>query len=511
MKPKKVALLILDGWGIAKNPRVSAIDAAYTPFYDKALETYPHSRLKASGTAVGLPEGQMGNSEVGHMNIGAGRIVFQELERISKSIREKEIVNIPEFSQLVNYCKANQKPLHLMGLLSDGGVHSSLAHLKGLISLFAAEGLKDVFIHCFTDGRDTDPKSGLGFIEDLESHLIAEGCGKIASVIGRYYAMDRDQRWGRIRNAYDLMLYGTGQKFNSAKEAIQSAYNQDITDEFIKASVICSEDKPVGLIQDGDALLCYNFRSDRVRQLSVVLTQRDVREYNMVTLPSLYYTTMTEYDESYENVHVLFKKENLYHTLGEILSQEGKKQLRIAETEKYPHVTFFFNGGREAKFPGEDRILCPSPRVATYDLKPEMSASEITENVIFEIKKNYYDFICLNFANADMVGHTGIFEAAVKACETVDQCLEQVVNACIENGYAVVIIADHGNADKMKNEDGSPNTAHSLAEVPFIVADSNDFFKLKEGVLGDVAPTILQLMGLPIPPEMTGHKLIDFN
>jgi 2,3-bisphosphoglycerate-independent phosphoglycerate mutase len=506
MEARKTILIIMDGWGIAENPAVSAIDQAETPFYDFARKTFPNGRLEASGRAVGLPQGQMGNSEVGHMNLGAGRTVFQDLEKITNSIEEKEIEQNPVWQELIQYCVDHQKPLHILGLISDGGVHSSLAHLTGILPLL--KKLPSVYIHCFTDGRDTDPESGLEYIQTLEAAILESGVGEIASVIGRYYAMDRDKRWGRIRNAYDLIVYGVGQSFPDAASGIQASYSAGVTDEFIKPFYIAKGDRPAACIRPGDAVLYMNFRSDRARQLTEVLTQHDNREYNLITVPDLHFVCMTRYDEKYLGVQVLFEKDNLNDTLGEVISKAGKKQLRIAETEKYPHVTFFFNGGREEPFPGETRVLCPSPRVATYDLKPEMSADEVCEKVLGALDTEVYDFICVNFANPDMVGHTGVFEAAKLACAKVDSCVSQVVKKAQEKNYALIILADHGNADKMKNEDGSPNTAHSTAKVPCILIEpSGKYQTMKDGKLGDVAPTLLHLMNIPIPAAMSGSIL----
>jgi 2,3-bisphosphoglycerate-independent phosphoglycerate mutase len=506
----KVILVIMDGWGLATDPTVSAIDAANTPFFDESLANCPNSRVQASEEAVGLPEGQMGNSEVGHTNIGAGRVVYQDLVKISLEIRTGDFGKNSAYRSLVDYCRKHQKPLHLLGLLSDGGVHSHIDHLKGILSQLAKEeGFPEVYIHVFTDGRDTDPKGGLNYVRDLENHLRSIGKGKIASVIGRYYAMDRDKNWGRVRNCYDLLVHGIGQSFPSAAAAIQASYDADITDEFIKASVIVENGKPVATINEDDAVLFFNFRTDRGRQLTSALSQKDNLEFNMHRLP-LYYNTLTRYDDTFQGIHVLYDKDDIADGLGETLSRLGKQQIRIAETEKYPHVTFFFNGGREEPFAGESRIVCPSPKVATYDLKPEMSAFDIRDQINAQIEKGEVDFVCLNFANPDMVGHTGIFEAAVKACEVVDQCTRSVVETALRNGYTVLVTADHGNADCMRNPDGSPNTAHSTALVPLILHDPKQRnLKLKDGKLGDLAPTILHLMGLPIPGAMTGNILIE--
>jgi 2,3-bisphosphoglycerate-independent phosphoglycerate mutase len=504
---KKVLLMILDGWGIAKNTKVSAIDAAKTPYINSLYKKYSHSRLQASGLAVGLPDGQMGNSEVGHMNIGAGRVVYQDLVRINKAVEEKELDKNQVLLDAFNYAKQNNKAVHLIGLVSDGGVHSHINHLKGICTIAHNQKVNNLFIHAFTDGRDTDPKGGLGFISDLQNHLSKTG-GKLASIIGRYYAMDRDKRWERVKLAYDLLVHGTGEKSTNAKEAIQKSYSADVTDEFIKPVVMVDEKQnPVATIKEGDVIICFNFRTDRGREITMVLTQQDYHEQNMYKLP-LYYVTLTNYDDSFKDVKVIFDKDNLNNTLGEIVSKAGKKQIRIAETEKYPHVTFFFSGGREEPFQGESRILCPSPKVATYDLKPEMSAMDIRDKIIPELDKKEADFICLNFANPDMVGHTGVFSAAVKACETVDQCNEAVTEAARRNGYTVIIIADHGNADMMINDDGTPNTAHTTNLVPCILVDDNFKGTIKDGKLGDLAPTILKLIGIEIPEEMTGNVLI---
>lgn len=504
---RKVLLIILDGWGIATNKNVSAIDKANTPFVDSLYSKYPNSRLQASGLSVGLPEGQMGNSEVGHMNIGAGRVVYQDLVRINKAIAEHELDTHPALLEVFDYARKNNRPLHLIGLVSDGGVHSHIDHLKGICTIAANQNVKNVFIHAFMDGRDTDPKGGYGYLNDLQRHT-RNTVGKIASVVGRYYAMDRDKRWERVKLAYDLMVHGTGLKTDNVLDAVQQSYKEGVTDEFIKPIVATENGNPVATIKDGDAVLCFNFRTDRGREITQVLTQQDFPEQNMKKL-KLHYTTLTNYDDTFTDVRVIFDKDNLENTLGEVLANTGKKQIRIAETEKYPHVTFFFSGGREKVFEGESRILCPSPKVATYDLQPEMSANDIKDKIIPELEKQEADFICLNFANPDMVGHTGVFEAAVKACETVDACAQKVTKAALKNGYATIIIADHGNADCMINEDGTPNTAHTTNLVPCILV--SDFYKgkIKDGKLGDLAPTILTLMGLSIPPQMTGDVLIE--
>jgi 2,3-bisphosphoglycerate-independent phosphoglycerate mutase len=503
---KKVLLMILDGWGLAKNKAVSAIDKAKTPFVSSLYSKYPNSKLEASGLAVGLPEGQMGNSEVGHMNIGAGRVVYQDLVRVNKAVEDRELDTNPVLQEAFAYAKKNQKDIHLIGLVSDGGVHSHIDHLKGLLSIAERNGIKNIFVHAFTDGRDTDPKSGLAYIKDLQAHM-KKSTGKLAGVVGRYFAMDRDKRWERVKLAYDLMVKGEGEKTTDVISAIQKSYDNNVTDEFIKPIVVTENGQPVATIKEGDVVLCFNFRTDRGRQITEALTQQDFPEQGMKKL-KLHYITLTNYDDSFQNVKVIFDKDNLEKTLGEVVADAGKKQIRIAETEKYPHVTFFFSGGREEPFKGESRILCPSPKVATYDLKPEMSANEIKEEIIVELNKKEVDFVCLNFANPDMVGHTGVFEAAVKAVETVDHCAEKVTEAALANGYSVIIIADHGNADMMINEDGTPNTAHTTNLVPCILVDKDYKGKLKDGKLGDLAPTILTLMGVPVPPQMTGNVLI---
>ncbi len=500
--------MILDGWGIAKNKKVSAIDAARTPFIDSLYSKYPHSKLEASGLAVGLPAGQMGNSEVGHMNIGAGRIVYQDLVRINKAIEDKELAQNDVWNDAITYAKINNKSFHLIGLVSDGGVHSHIEHLKGIVSIAASQGIRNLFVHAFMDGRDTDPKGGASYLADLQNHL-KKTTGKIASLIGRYYAMDRDKRWERVKLAYDLLVHGTGDHQTDPVRAIESSYAAGVTDEFAKPVVIVdSSGKPTAIIKDGDVVLCFNFRTDRGREITEVLTQKDFPDQGMKAL-NLHYITLTNYDSTFRNVKVIFDKDNLNNTLGEVLANAVKKQIRIAETEKYPHVTFFFSGGREDVFPGELRLLAPSPKVATYDLQPEMSARDIRDLIIPELNKKEADFVCLNFANPDMVGHTGVFEAAVKAVETVDACNQAVTEAAVRNGYSVIIIADHGNADMMINEDGTPNTAHTTNLVPCILVDNTYHGKLKDGKLGDLAPTILTLIGVPVPKEMTGHVLID--
>ncbi len=501
----------MDGWGIPKAGEEdrSAIAAASTPFYNHILASYPHSKLEASGLAVGLPDGQMGNSEVGHTNLGAGRVVYQDLVKINKAVEEGALAQEPEVVKAFNYARENHKKVHFIGLVSDGGVHSHINHLKGLATIAGQYGLKDVFVHAFTDGRDCDPKSGLGFISELEQHL-ALTTGKIASVTGRYYAMDRDKRWERVKLAYDAMVHGAGEKIQAGQvgAAIETSYQEGVTDEFIKPLVVVDgSGQPVGTIADGDVVLCFNFRTDRGREITEALTQKDFPEQDMKAL-DLYYVTLTNYDDTFRNVKVIFDKDNLNNTLGEVLAAAGKKQIRIAETEKYPHVTFFFSGGREEPFAGESRLLCPSPKVATYDLKPEMSAFDIRDKIVPELQKEEVDFVCLNFANPDMVGHTGVFEAAVKACETVDSCVRDVVTAGLEHGYASIIIADHGNSDYMRNDDGTPNTQHSTNLVPCILVDNNAPAAIANGKLADIAPTILDIVGVAQPAEMTGTSLL---
>ena len=475
--------------------------------FRRLYSKYPNTTLITCGEAVGLPDGQMGNSEVGHLNLGAGRIVYQELQRINVAVRDGSFAKNEVLLNAIRFAKKNNKPLHLLGLVSNGGVHSHIDHLKAIIDVCKKENLSEVFIHAFTDGRDCDPKSGLGFIKELQEHL-NNSVGKIASVSGRYYAMDRDKRWERIKLAYDALVNGVGEKATDAIEAVENSYSKNVTDEFIKPTVIIAEDQqPLAKIKDGDVAICFNFRTDRCREITQVLTQMDLPDHGMKKL-SLNYTTMTEYDKTYKDVNVVFETDNLNNTLGEILEQHGLKQIRIAETEKYPHVSFFFSGGREKPFDGEKRIMIASPKVATYDLKPEMSAYEVTEALLPEIKNKTADFICLNYANADMVGHTGIWEAAIKAVETVDKCVSQVVTTGLENGYTTFLTADHGNSDYMINEDGSPNTAHTMNPVPFFIIDKEWKGKIKPGKLGDIAPTILTMMQLPIPKEMTGEVLI---
>jgi 2,3-bisphosphoglycerate-independent phosphoglycerate mutase len=507
MSASKAILVIMDGWGLGKVKTADAIQNAHVPFVSSLYSKYPNTTLVTCGEAVGLPDGQMGNSEVGHLNLGAGRIVYQELQRINVAVRDGSLDKNPVLLNSIQYALDNKKPLHLLGLVSDGGVHSHTLHLKAIVSLCAKKGLKDVYIHAFTDGRDTDPKSGLGYLKDLQEHL-NKTTGKIATVSGRYYAMDRDKRWERVKLAYDALVNGVGEKATDGIAAIEQSYAHNITDEFIKPTVVIGADQqPLAIIKEGDAAICFNFRTDRCREISQVLTQTDMPDHGMKKL-SLHYTTMTDYDKTFKNVSVVFENDNLNNTLGEILAKDGKTQIRIAETEKYPHVSFFFSGGREVPFDGERRIMIPSPKVATYDLQPEMSAVELTDAIVPEIEQESADFICLNYANADMVGHTGIFEAAVKAVQTVDKCVERVVTAALAHGYTVFLTADHGNADFMVNEDGTPNTAHTLNLVPLFVIDKDWKGTLKPGKLGDIAPTILTKMGLPIPAEMTGEVLI---
>jgi 2,3-bisphosphoglycerate-independent phosphoglycerate mutase len=506
MSVKKVILVIMDGWGLGKIKSSDAIQNANTPFVSSLYSKYPHTTLLTCGEAVGLPEGQMGNSEVGHLNLGAGRIVYQELQRINVAIRDAEFSQNKTLRNAIKLAKDSKKPLHLLGLVSDGGVHSHINHLKAIIDLCYQENLTEVFIHAFTDGRDTDPKSGIDFIKDLQSHL-DKRTGKIATVSGRYYAMDRDKRWERVKLAYDALAKGEGEQSSTAIQAIEKAYKNNITDEFIKPTIILNGYQPVGTIRDGDVAICFNFRTDRCREITQVLTQTNMADLGMKKL-SLHYTTMTEYDKTFENVSVIFETDNLNKTLGEIIEDNGLRQIRIAETEKYPHVTFFFSGGRELPFEREKRILIQSPKVATYDLQPEMSAYELTDAIIPELEQETADFICLNYANADMVGHTGIWEAAIKAVETVDRCVERVITTALEHGYAIFLTADHGNADYMINEDGTPNTAHTLNPVPFFIIDKDWKGAVKPGKLADIAPTILTIMQLPIPPEMKGEVLI---
>ncbi|MDE6756585.1 MAG: 2,3-bisphosphoglycerate-independent phosphoglycerate mutase [Muribaculaceae bacterium] len=501
---KKALLMILDGWGIGNHSKSDAIYSTPTPYWDSLVNQYPNSELQASGENVGLPDGQMGNSEVGHLNIGAGRVLYQDLVKINKAIKEGTILDNPQIKEAYSYAKNSGKALHLMGLTSDGGVHSSLDHLFALCDIAKQYGLEKVYIHCFMDGRDTDPRSGKGFIEALQAHL-DKSTGSIASIIGRYYAMDRDKRWDRVKVAYDLLVNGQGTQATDMVQAMQDSYDADVTDEFVKPINNASVD---GTIKDGDAVIFFNYRNDRAKELTVVLTQHDMPEEGMHTIPGLQYYCMTPYDASFTGVHILFDKENVDNTLGEYLSSLGKKQLHIAETEKYAHVTFFFNGGREAPYEGEERILVASPKVATYDLKPEMSAFEVKDKLVEAIRSQKFDFIVVNFANGDMVGHTGVYDAIQKAVKAVDQCVNETVEAAKAADYEVIIIADHGNADNAINPDGTPNTAHSLNPVPCVYVTSDKNARIADGILADVAPTILHIMGLPQPAEMTGHNLI---
>ncbi len=498
--------MILDGWGIAQNPDVSAIDHAHTPFIDSLYKNYPNASLRTDGLNVGLPKGQMGNSEVGHMNLGAGRVVYQNLVKINLAAadgslgKEKEIVNA------FNYAKKNNKNLHFLGLLSDGGIHSHINHLKALTKAAADNKVPNVFVHAFTDGRDCDPKSGVGFIEELQQHL-QKTTGTIASITGRYYAMDRDKRWQRVAIAYNALVKGDGEKSTDLINSVKASYKNNITDEFIKPVIkVDVNNQPVGTIKKGDVIIYFNFRTDRGRELTQVLTQHDFPDFGMLKLP-LYFVTMTSYNDAFKNIKVVYQKDNLKDTLGEVLEKNNKKQIRIAETEKYPHVTFFFSGGREKPFKGESRILCPSSKVATYDLKPEMSAADIRNGIIPELNKQEVDFVCLNFANGDMVGHTGVMEAAIKACQAVDTCVKDVVTTALNNDYTTIIIADHGNCEKMINEDGTPNTSHTTFPVPIVIVDK-ELKQVASGVLGDIAPTILKLMGIPQPKIMTQKSLI---
>lgn len=498
--------MILDGWGKSPDPKVSAIAQANTPFVDSLYTQYPNANLLTDGMNVGLPEGQMGNSEVGHMNLGAGRIVYQDLAKINKAVKEDTLKQEKVLKDAFEYAKTNNKAVHFLGLVSDGGVHSHIDHLKALIKAANDSGVEKSFIHAFTDGRDVDPKSGKGFLIDL-THFCSDKNTKLATVVGRYYAMDRDKRWERVKLAYDVMVNAEGEKVQDIGNAMQKSYNDGVTDEFIKPLVLTdSDNQPLAKITEGDVIIFFNFRTDRGRELTLALNQQDFHEQNMHKM-DLYYVTMTNYDDSFKGIKVVYDKENIKDTLGEVLAKNGKKQIRIAETEKYPHVTFFFNGGREEPFEGEQRILCPSPKVATYDLQPEMSAYDIRDAIIPELKKGEADFVCLNFANPDMVGHTGVMEAAIKACETVDECAKDVITAGLENGYSTIVIADHGNCDTMINPDGSPNTAHTTNPVPLILVD-NDIKEIKGGVLGDIAPTILKLMGIPQPELMTQKPLV---
>ena len=503
---KKALLMILDGWGIGAHDKGDVIFNTPTPFMDHLNATYPHSQLLASGENVGLPDGQMGNSEVGHLNIGAGRIVYQDLVKINRACADNSIMKNPEVVSAFEYAQKSGKNIHFMGLTSNGGVHSSLDHLFKLCDIAKAYGLTDrTFIHCFMDGRDTDPRSGITFIRQLQEHC-AQSAGTIASIVGRFYAMDRDKRWNRVKEAYDLLVSGKGKQATDMVQAMQESYDADVTDEFVKP---IHNSTVNGTIQEGDCVIFFNYRNDRAKELTVVLTQQDMPEEGMHTISGLQYYCMTPYDASFKGVHILFPKENVENTLGEYLSSRHLRQLHTAETEKYAHVTFFFNGGREAPFEGEDRILVPSPKVATYDLKPEMSAFEVKDKLVAAIRENKYDFIVVNFANGDMVGHTGVYEAIEKAVKAVDQCVNEVITAALDTDYEAIIIADHGNADHALNADGTPNTAHSLNPVPFIYVTQNTAAHVSDGILADVAPSILHIMGLEQPKEMTGHNLIS--
>ena len=499
--------MILDGWGIGKHDKSDVIATAGAPKIEKLTREYPHAQLLTSGENVGLPDGQMGNSEVGHLNIGAGRVVYQDLVKINIACRDNSIVDVPAVKEAFTYAREKAKKVHLLGLVSDGGVHSSMDHLFKLTDVAKSYGIANTFVHCFMDGRDTDPRSGKGFLTQLENHL-AHSTGTIASVIGRFYAMDRDKRWERVKIAYDLLVAGVGKPVDNVLTAIQESYDEGVTDEFVKPIMrVDAEGNPVGTIAPGDVVIFFNFRNDRARELTSVLTQKDMPEQGMKTLP-LHYCTMTPYDASFHGLHILFDKDNVTDTLGETVAAAGKRQLRIAETEKYAHVTFFFSGGREETFDGEERVLIPSPKVSTYDLKPEMSVFEIKDALVDELKKQKFDLVVLNFANGDMVGHTGVYEAISKAVKAVDTCVDEVVSTARDNGYTVLITADHGNADYALNDDGSPNTAHSLNPVPFIVVDK-EIKRVNDGILADIAPTILSLIGIPIPTAMTGKVLVS--
>ncbi len=502
---KKALLMILDGWGIGNKTKGDVIFQTPTPYMDYLNENYPHSELQASGENVGLPDGQMGNSEVGHLNIGAGRIVYQDLVKINRACADNSIMENPGIKAAYSYAKENGKSVHLMGLTSTGGVHSSFTHILKLVDIAKEYGISNAYVHCFMDGRDTDPKSGKGFIEDLQKHIDEIGNGAIASIVGRFYAMDRDKRWERVKVGYDLLVKGEGKQATDMVQAMQESYDEGVTDEFVLPINNSTVD---GTIKEGDVVIFYNYRPDRAKEMTIVLTQQDMPEQGMMTIPGLQYYCMTPYDASFTGVNILFPKENVMNTLGEYISSKGLKQLHTAETEKYAHVTFFFNGGREAPYENEERVLIASPKVATYDLQPEMSAPEVKDKLVENIKKNEYDFIVVNFANPDMVGHTGIYEAIEKAVKTIDQCVNEVVEAAKATGYETIIIADHGNADNAQNPDGSVNTAHSLNPVPFIYVTENKNAKVENGVLADVAPSILHIMGLEQPADMTGRCLI---
>ncbi len=498
--------MILDGWGKSPDPKVSAIEQANTPFIDSLYKKYPNATLLTDGMNVGLPEGQMGNSEVGHMNLGAGRIVYQDLAKINKAVQEDTLKDEVVLKEAFAHAKSDKRAVHFLGLVSDGGVHSHINHLKALIKAAHENGVENSFVHAFTDGRDVDPKSGKGFLKEIVD-FCADKNTKLATVIGRYYAMDRDKRWERVKLAYDVIVNGIGKESKDVEKAFQESYDDGVTDEFIKPLVFTdNQGQPIAKIKEGDVVIFFNFRTDRGRELTMAHSQQNFHEQNMHKM-DLYYVTMTNYDDTFKNIKVVYDKENIKDTLGEILAEQGKKQIRIAETEKYPHVTFFFNGGREEPFEGEKRILCPSPKVATYDLQPEMSAYEVRDAIVSELEKEETDFVCLNFANPDMVGHTGIMEAAVKACETVDECANAVISTGLAHGYSTIVIADHGNCDTMVNPDGSPNTAHTTNPVPLILVD-NDLKEIQSGILGDIAPTILKMMGIPQPEAMTQKPLV---
>jgi 2,3-bisphosphoglycerate-independent phosphoglycerate mutase len=503
---KKVILMILDGWGITQDPKVSAIYNAKTPFINSLYDKFPHAQLRTDGEHVGLPDGQMGNSEVGHMNLGAGRIVYQNLAKINKAVNEGTLAQEKELLNAFEYAKANNKNIHFLGLVSNGGIHSHIDHLKGLLTTADNYDLKNVYLHAFTDGRDCDPKSGKYFINDIQEHM-QKTTGELATITGRYYAMDRDNRWERVQLAYEALVNRKGTFSSDALTSIQQSYDSNVTDEFIKPIIMVDRNnQPKTVIKEDDVVIFFNFRTDRGRQLTEALSQKDFPEFNMKKLP-LYFVTMTSYDDTFKNIHVIYDGKNIENTLGEVLESAGKSQIRIAETEKYPHVTFFFSGGRENEFTGEKRLLCPSPKVATYDLKPEMSAYEIRDAIVPELQSGNVDFVCLNFANGDMVGHTGVFEAAVKACEAVDSCVKDVITTALDNDYTTILIADHGNCETMINPDGTPHTAHTTNPVPMILIDK-ELKSIKSGILGDVAPTILKLMGVEQPKEMTQHSLI---
>ena len=503
---KKVILMILDGWGITQDPSVSAIFKAKTPFINSLYNEYPSAELRTDGEHVGLPKGQMGNSEVGHMNLGAGRIVYQNLAKINIALEKGEFSQEKELIKAFEYASEKNKNVHLLGLVSDGGIHAHISHLKGLLNMANDHQLKNVFLHAFTDGRDCDPKSGKSFISEIQEHM-KNTTGELATITGRYYAMDRDNRWERVKMAYDALVHGLGEKSTNAMNSIEKSYQNSVTDEFIKPIIMVDDyEKPKTSVKEDDVVIFFNFRTDRGRQLTEVLSQNNKDEFGMHKLP-LYFVTLTNYDEKFKNIHVVYNNDHIKNTLGEVLEKENKKQIRIAETEKYPHVTFFFSGGKEEKFVGEKRLLCPSPKVATYDLKPEMSAFEIRDAIIPELQNGEVDFVCLNFANGDMVGHTGVFDAAVKACETIDTCTKDIITAGLENHYTTILIADHGNCETMINPDGSPHTAHTTNPVPIILIDK-EIQSINNGILGDIAPTILELMGIDKPEEMNGKSLL---